>query len=132
MDLSFTQEQDMLRETARKFVDAECGSEKVRAVMDSPDGHDRALWAKIVDQGWCALVIPEAHGGLGLEFADLAIILIDARKGVLTQTLRHSYLVHLLGIKHVVLAVNKMDLVGFAEGRFAEIVAERVLGLPKG
>jgi hypothetical protein len=44
--------------------------------------------------------------------ADLAIILIDARKGVLTQTRRHSYLAHLLGIPHLVVAVNKMDLVG--------------------
>ena len=50
----------------------------------------------------------------GASTADLAVILIDARKGVLTQTRRHSYLVSLLGIRHVVLAVNKMDLVGYA------------------
>ena len=49
----------------------------------------------------------------GASTADLAVILIDARKGVLTQTRRHSYLVRLLGIRHVVLAVNKMDLVGY-------------------
>ena len=48
----------------------------------------------------------------GASTADLAVILVDARKGVLTQTRRHSYLVSLLGIRHVVLAVNKMDLVG--------------------
>src|SRR5262245_60766265 len=51
----------------------------------------------------------------GASTADLAIILTDARKGVLTQTRRHSYLVHLLGIRHVVLAVNKMDLVDFSQ-----------------
>ena len=45
--------------------------------------------------------------------SDLAIVLVDARKGVLTQTRRHSYLVALLGIRKVVLAVNKMDAVGF-------------------
>ena len=50
----------------------------------------------------------------GASTADLAVILIDARKGVLTQTRRHSYLVSLLGIRHVVLAVNKMDLVGYS------------------
>ena len=50
----------------------------------------------------------------GASTADLAIILIDARKGVLTQTRRHSYLVSLLGIRHVVLAVNKMDLVDYS------------------
>jgi bifunctional enzyme CysN/CysC len=60
----------------------------------------------------------------GASTADLAIILIDARKGVLTQTRRHSYLAHLLGIKSVVLAVNKMDLVDYAQSRFDAIVAE--------
>ncbi len=49
----------------------------------------------------------------GASTADLAVILIDARKGVLTQTRRHCYLAHLLGIRNVVLAVNKMDLVGY-------------------
>jgi sulfate adenylyltransferase subunit 1 len=51
--------------------------------------------------------------------ADLAIILIDARKGVLTQTRRHSYLAHLLGIPHIVVAVNKMDLVDYSPETFA-------------
>ena len=52
----------------------------------------------------------------GASTADLAVILIDARKGVLTQTRRHSYLVSLMGIRHVVLAVNKMDLVDWSRG----------------
>ena len=52
----------------------------------------------------------------GASTADVAVILIDARKGVLTQTRRHSYIVSLLGIRHVVLAINKMDLVGLLAG----------------
>ncbi|ODT87873.1 sulfate adenylyltransferase subunit CysN [Phenylobacterium sp. SCN 70-31] len=60
----------------------------------------------------------------GASTADAAIILIDARKGVLTQTRRHSYLVSLLGIRHVVLAINKMDLVGWSQEVFDTIVAE--------
>lgn len=60
----------------------------------------------------------------GASTADLAVILIDARKGVLTQTRRHSYLAHLLGIRHIVLAVNKMDLVGYDQSRFDDIVAD--------
>ena len=60
----------------------------------------------------------------GASSADLAVILIDARKGVLTQTRRHSAIVHLLGIRHIVLAVNKMDLVDYSADRFAEIVAD--------
>ncbi len=57
----------------------------------------------------------------GASTADLAIILIDARHGVLTQTRRHSFIVSLLGIRHVVVAVNKMDLVDFSEARFDDI-----------
>jgi len=60
----------------------------------------------------------------GASTAELAVILIDARKGVLTQTRRHSYLVSLLGIRRVVLAVNKMDLVEYAEPVFARIERE--------
>src|SRR5690606_31182503 len=60
----------------------------------------------------------------GASTADVAVILVDARKGVLTQTRRHSYIVSLLGIKHVVLAVNKMDLVDFSEELFRTIVQE--------
>lgn len=59
----------------------------------------------------------------GGSTANLAIILVDARSGVVTQTCRHSYLVSLLGIRHLVLAVNKMDLVGFSKERFDDIVA---------
>jgi bifunctional enzyme CysN/CysC len=60
----------------------------------------------------------------GASTADLAVILIDARKGVLTQTRRHSFLVSLIGIPHVVLAVNKMDLAGWSQETFDEIVAD--------
>ncbi len=60
----------------------------------------------------------------GASTADLAVILVDARKGILTQTCRHSFLVHLVGIRHVVLAVNKMDLVGWSADVFRKIVAD--------
>jgi bifunctional enzyme CysN/CysC len=60
----------------------------------------------------------------GASTADLAVILIDARKGVLVQTRRHSYLVSLIGIKQVVLAVNKMDLVGYDQAVFEKILAD--------
>ena len=60
----------------------------------------------------------------GGSTANLAIILVDARTGVITQTRRHTYLVSLLGIKHVVLAVNKMDLVDFDKQIFDKIVAD--------
>ncbi|KKW91530.1 sulfate adenylyltransferase subunit CysN [Sphingobium chungbukense] len=60
----------------------------------------------------------------GASTADLAVILIDARKGVLTQTRRHSYLAHLIGIKNIVLAINKMDLVDYDQAVYDGIVKD--------
>ena len=60
----------------------------------------------------------------GASTADAAVLIVDARKGVLVQTRRHSYLVSLLGIRHIAVAVNKMDLVGYAEDAFRAIAAE--------
>ncbi len=60
----------------------------------------------------------------GASSADLAVVMIDARKGVLVQTRRHSYLCHLIGIKNIVLAVNKMDLVDYSQDVFDKIVAD--------
>ena len=69
----------------------------------------------------------------GASTADLAVVLIDARKGVLTQTRRHSFLVSLLGIKTVVLAVNKIDLVGYDQATFDRIVEDyRAFAAPLG
>ncbi len=59
----------------------------------------------------------------GASTADVAVILIDARKGVLVQTKRHTYIANMLGVRHIVLAVNKMDLVDYSRARFHEIVA---------
>ena len=65
--------------------------------------------------------------------SDLAVILIDARKGILTQTRRHSFIVSMLGVRHVILAVNKMDLVGYSQSVFRQIEAEyRAFAAPLG
>ena len=60
----------------------------------------------------------------GASTADLAVVLVDARKGLLTQTRRHSYIVSLLGIRHVILAVNKMDLIDYDQVAFERIAAD--------
>src|SRR5512136_1726922 len=62
----------------------------------------------------------------GASTADLAVILIDARKGVLEQTLRHSFIATLLDIRHIVFCVNKMDMVGYSQEVFLKIKAELV------
>jgi len=60
----------------------------------------------------------------GASTADLAVMMVDARKGVLVQTLRHTYIARMMGIRHIVLAVNKMDLVAHSRGRYHEVVAD--------
>jgi bifunctional enzyme CysN/CysC len=60
----------------------------------------------------------------GASTADLAVVLVDARQGLLTQTRRHSFIASLLGIRHIVLAVNKIDLVGYSEAMFNQIAAD--------
>src|SRR5450631_2396192 len=60
----------------------------------------------------------------GASTADMAVILVDARKGLLTQTRRHSYLIALIGIRHVVLAINKMDMVGYSKDIFKTILQD--------
>ncbi|WP_315983833.1 GTP-binding protein [Aliamphritea spongicola] len=60
----------------------------------------------------------------GASTSEVAVILVDARKGMMTQTRRHSFIVALMGIRHVILAVNKMDLVGYDQASFDHIVTE--------
>src|SRR5690606_31765560 len=60
----------------------------------------------------------------GASTADLAVLLVDARKGIVTQTRRHAFIASLLGIRHIVLAINKIDLQGYAQPVFERIAAD--------
>src|SRR3989442_5380537 len=71
MDFGFSQEQEMLRATARKFLDNECTSTFVRARMEEPAGVTDEFWVKLAEQGWLGLVYPEEYGGTRLGFLDL-------------------------------------------------------------
>jgi alkylation response protein AidB-like acyl-CoA dehydrogenase len=82
MDFAFSEEQEMLRRTAREFLAKECGPKTVRRLMESPDGFDAALWKKIADLGWTALGIPEQYGGVG-TFLDLVVVLEEAGRALL-------------------------------------------------
>jgi alkylation response protein AidB-like acyl-CoA dehydrogenase len=83
MDFGFTPEQDMLRETARRFLETECASATVRAAIASPTAHDPALWRRLADLGWLGVLVPEAYGGLGGTFLDLTVILEETGKALL-------------------------------------------------
>jgi len=102
--LAAEREQGITIDVAYRFF----GTEKRKFIVADTPGHEQYTRNMVT----------------GASTADLAVILIDARKGVLTQTRRHSYLAHLIGIRNIVLAVNKMDLVGYSQARFDEIVAE--------
>jgi alkylation response protein AidB-like acyl-CoA dehydrogenase len=82
VDFAFSEEQEMLRGSARDFLAKECGSKVVRKLMDSPDAYDPALWKKIAGLGWTALGIPEAYGGVG-TFLDLIVVLEEAGRALL-------------------------------------------------
>lgn len=75
MNFDFSEEQEMLRSEARKFLEARCPATKVRGVLDD-DGrsYDAELWQELVEQGWTALTLPEKHGGLGMSRTDLCVL----------------------------------------------------------
>ena len=82
MDFAFSEEQEMLRRSAREFLAKECSSKVVRKLMDSPSAYDPALWKKIAALGWTALGIPEEHGGVG-TFLDLIVVLEEAGRALM-------------------------------------------------
>ena len=75
MDFAFSPEQEMLRETARRFLAEECPSTLVRKMMDDPAGITPDLWQKIAELGWLGLIYPEEYGGAGLSYVDLTVVL---------------------------------------------------------
>src|ERR1700730_2686274 len=82
MDFAFSEEQEMLRRSARDFLAKECGSKVVRKLMEGPDPYDPVLWRKMADLGWTALGIPEQYGGVG-SFLDLVVVLEEAGRALL-------------------------------------------------
>src|SRR6201746_1577736 len=98
--LAAEREQGITIDVAYRFF----GTEKRKFIVADTPGHEQYTRNMVT----------------GASTADLAVILIDARKGVLTQTRRHSYLGALLGIRHIVVAVNKMDLVNYSQEIFAK------------
>ncbi|WP_147654145.1 sulfate adenylyltransferase subunit CysN [Vulcaniibacterium gelatinicum] len=102
--LSAEREQGITIDVAYRFF----GTDKRRFIVADCPGHEQYT----------------RNMATGASTADLAVVLVDARKGVLDQTRRHSYIVSLLGIRHVLLAVNKMDLVGYDQATFERIAGE--------
>lgn len=82
MNFGFTEEQNLLRDQVRRFMDQACTMPKVRELMDREDGFDPALWQQAGELGWLGLIIPESHGGLGLKWVDLTVVLEETGRGL--------------------------------------------------
>src|SRR3954471_9555333 len=102
--LAAEREQGITIDVAYRFF----STERRKFIVADPPGHEQYTRNMVT----------------GASTADAAVLMVDARKGVLTQTRRHSFLVSLLGIRHVVLAINKMDLVEYSESVFDSIEAD--------
>ena len=82
MNFGFNDEQELLRSTARKFFENECGSDTVRRLMETPEGITPDLWTKLAEQGWLGLVYPEAYDGMGLGLVDLVVLMEEMGRAV--------------------------------------------------
>jgi alkylation response protein AidB-like acyl-CoA dehydrogenase len=74
LDFGFSEEQEMLRQSARALLERECPSAHVRHMMEDERGYSPELWCKMAELGWLGLVLPEAHGGAGLNYVDLVVV----------------------------------------------------------
>ncbi|MBM3133488.1 MAG: acyl-CoA dehydrogenase, partial [Chloroflexi bacterium] len=85
MDLELTEEQQLLKSSAREFFEKEFPRTKVKEMEEHPTGHDLEAWKKMADLGWVGLMIPEEYGGAGLGFVDMVILLEEMGRACLTE-----------------------------------------------
>src|SRR6202012_1398645 len=83
MDIGFSEDQELLRETARKFLDAECDSRFVRERMASAEAVTDTFWRKLAEQGWLGIVYPEDDGGSGLGLVDLVVVMEEMGRAMM-------------------------------------------------
>jgi len=87
MNFGFTEEQELLRAEVRKFLDQNCPLDEVRKLSESPEGFGRPLWNRIAELGWVGLTFPEAHGGVGLGWVDLVVVLEETGRSLFPSPL---------------------------------------------
>ena len=83
MDIGLTEEQEMLRETARRFLESECNTQFVRQRMAEPAAVTDTFWQKLAEQGWLGIVYPEEEGGSGLGLVDLVVLMEEMGRAVM-------------------------------------------------
>lgn len=95
-----TEDQDMLREVARDLLAVRAGSERLRALLDTPTGHDADLWKQISELGWSALALPEDLGGLSSGLPDLAVVIEECGRALMPSALTGTTAVAWLLARH--------------------------------
>ena len=83
MDIGFTEEQELLRDTARKFLDGECTTRFVRDMMATETAVTPEFWRQLADNGWLGIAYPEADGGSGLGLVDLVVLMEEVGRAVM-------------------------------------------------
>ncbi len=87
MNFGFTEEQQQLRQAARRFLDERCPITEVRRIMQTDSGYDASLWREIADLGWLGLTIPEEYGGSGLSWIDAIVVLEESGRSLFPSPL---------------------------------------------
>ena len=83
MDIGFSEEQELLRDAARKFLDSECDSKFVRRMMATEAAVTPEFWGKLAENGWLGITYPEADGGSGLGLVDLVVLMEEVGRAVM-------------------------------------------------
>src|SRR6202795_3614636 len=83
MDIGFTEEQELLRDTARKFLDSACTTKFVREMMATEAAVTGEFWKKLAEQGWLGIIYPEEDGGSGLGLVDLVVLMEEVGRAVM-------------------------------------------------
>ena len=124
MDFGFSEEQEMLRDAAKRFLTDNCSTKYVRQMMADATAHDLAFWNKLVGQGWPGLLIPEQYGGTNGTFLDLTVIVEEMGKAIIPGPF---FAAAVLGaptfIEGASDALKKEFLPKMAEGKFIATVA---------
>ena len=124
MDFGFSEEQEMLRKSARDFLAKECPMTYVRQMMEDEPGFRDEQWQKMAELGWMGLILPEAHGGAGLDFVDMIVVLEEMGRVVLPGPF-FSTLVGAVAIDAGGSAAQKEDLLPrLAAGRLRVTLAQ--------
>jgi alkylation response protein AidB-like acyl-CoA dehydrogenase len=118
MDIGFSEEQELLREAARRFLESECDTQFVRQRMAEPAAVTEAFWGKLAEQGWLGIIYPDEHGGSGLGLVDLVVLMEEMGRAVMPGPFLSTVLLGGAAISEAGSADQRRDwLPQIAEGR---------------